>query len=349
MREPGPHPFAGLRELEPPHRGPLANALRELGPLETAADVITTTRKLAEAGLLALPLPARGETSRRFHALAELAATDLALARICEGHADAIAILAEACVRSHRGLYGVWAADAPDRKVTAVHRAGGWVLQGRKRFCSGATGLDRALVTARDGDGHELLFDVALAIAGVDPIDGTWQAIGMATTDSVDVVFDDVEVDDPIGVPGFYLRRPGFWHGAVGVAACWYGGALGALRMLRARCSASAMNEHQAAHLGAVVATCETMRRILDGAAGEIDDSSGGDDHAGHWRALVVRHVVEQGCQDVLERVGRAGGTSPLVFDRAHARRAADLMVYLRQQHAERDLAELGQMAVNVR
>ena len=43
MREPGPHPFAGLRELEPPHRGPLASALRELGPLETAAEVIAGT------------------------------------------------------------------------------------------------------------------------------------------------------------------------------------------------------------------------------------------------------------------------------------------------------------------
>lgn len=347
MRDPGPHPFAGLRELEPPHRGPLANALRELGPLETAADVIRTARKLADAGLLSLPLPARGETARRFHAFAELAATDLSLARVCESHADAIAILAEAGVRPHRGLYGVWAADAPDRRVTAVHGDRGWILQGRKRFCAGATGLDRALVTAHEGEGSDLLFDVALTSAGVDPIDGTWQAIGMATTDSVDVVFDDVEVDEPIGAPGFYLQRPGFWQGAVGVAACWYGGALGALRMLRARCGTTAMTEHQAAHLGAVVATCETMRRILDGAAAEIDDSSGGDDDGGHWRALVARHVVEQGCQDVLERVGRAGGSSPLVFDRAHARRAADLMVYLRQHNAERDLAELGQMAVD--
>jgi alkylation response protein AidB-like acyl-CoA dehydrogenase len=346
MRRPDAHPFAGLRELEPPARGPLATALRELGPLETADEVIGETRRLVDAGLLNLPLPTRGETARRFHAFAELAATDLSLARIAEGHADAHAILAEAYVRAQRGLYGVWAADAPDRRVTAIHRAGGWVLRGRKRFCSGASGLDRALVTASDGDAS-LLFDVALATDGIERVGGSWQAIGMATTDSLDVIFDEVEVDDPIGVPGFYLQRPGFWHGAVGVAACWYGGALGALRMLRAR--STAMTEHQAAHLGGVVAACEMMRRILDGAAGEIDDSSGGEDHAGRWRALVVRHVVEQGCQDVLERVGRAGGTSPLVFDRAHAKRAADLLVYLRQHHAERDLAELGRLAVNVR
>jgi alkylation response protein AidB-like acyl-CoA dehydrogenase len=324
----------------------LAAALRELGSLETADDVIRETRRLVEAGLLTLPLPARGDTARRFHAFAELAATDLALARIAEGHADANAILAEACARAHHGLYGVWAADAADRRVTASHRAGGWVLRGRKRFCSGASGLDRALVTATDG-GAQLLFDVALASDGIERVAGSWQAVGMATTDSLDVIFDDVEVDDPIAAPGFYLQRPGFWHGAVGVAACWYGGALGALRMLRAL--STAMTEHHAAHLGAVVAACETMRRILDGAAGEIDDSSGGEDPAGRWRALVVRHVIEQGCQDVIERVGRTGGTAPLVFDRAHAKRAADLLVYLRQQHAERDLAELGRLAVNVR
>ena len=346
MREPAPHPFAGMRELEPPARGPIATALRDLGTLETAADVLRVVRRLLVAGLLSLPLPARGELRECVKAAGGVAATDLALARIAEGPADAHAILAEAYVRAQRGLYGVWAADAADRLVTATRREGGWVLRGRKRFCSGATGLDRALVTARDGDA-QLLFDVDLEAAGIERVAGSWQAVGMATTDSLDVIFEDVEVDEPIGAPGFYLERPGFWHGAVGVAACWYGGALGALRMLRGR--SATMTEHQSAHLGGVVAACETMRRILDGAAGEIDDSSGGEDHGGRWRALVVRHVVEQGCQDVLERVGRAGGTSPLVFDRAHAKRAADLLVYLRQHHAERDLSDLGQLAVSGR
>jgi hypothetical protein len=29
----------------------------------------------------------------------------------------------------------------------------------------------------------------------------------------------------PVGRPGSYLNRPGFWHGTAGVAACWLGGA----------------------------------------------------------------------------------------------------------------------------
>jgi hypothetical protein len=45
-----------------------------------------------------------------------------------------------------------------------------------------------------------------------------------------------------------------------------------------------------------------------------------------------------------MSRVGRALGAGPLCHDAAHARRVADLTVYLWQHHAERDLAELGEI-----
>ncbi len=305
-------------------------------PLETGSQVAAAARLLAS---VPVPLPGQGRTSQRFERFAEIAAVSLPLARIAEGHFDATATLAEAGARVHDGLYGVWAADAPGSSVTAVRDGDGWRLRGRKRFCSGAGHLDRALVTAFADDAG-LIFDVELG--DVEPVPDTWNAVGMAATDSLDVIF-DVRCGEPLGAPGFYLDRAGFWQGAVGVAACWYGGALGAMRMLRERCTA-AMTDHQAAHLGAVVAECELMWCVLERAAREIDESP----HArGQWRALVARQVVERGCHEVLERVGRAGGTSPLVFDRAHAHRAADLVVYLRQHHAERDLAGLGRLAVH--
>ena len=182
------------------------------------------------------------------------------------------------------------------------------------------------------------------------PIADTWHAVGMAATDSLDVSFDDVQLPSAaeIGDAGFYLRRRGFWHGAIDVAACWYGGALGAFRMLHGRLAGVTATDHQLAHLGAIAAACDMMRTALRAAGAEID-ACGSTDPDGHRRALVVRHIVEQGCQDVLVRVGRAGGTAALVFERAHARRAADLVVYLRQHHAERDLAELGGMVLGAR
>ena len=48
-----------------------------------------------ESGRLDLPLPGSGATRERLAALAGLAGEDLSLARLGEGHADAVAILAE--------------------------------------------------------------------------------------------------------------------------------------------------------------------------------------------------------------------------------------------------------------
>ena len=48
-----------------------------------------------ESGRLNLPLPGGGRTRERWAGLADLAGEDLSLARLAEGHADALAILAE--------------------------------------------------------------------------------------------------------------------------------------------------------------------------------------------------------------------------------------------------------------
>jgi hypothetical protein len=48
-----------------------------------------------------------------------------------------------------------------------------------------------------------------------------------------------------------------------------------------------------------------------------------------------------------MHRVGHALGAGPLGHDEAHSRRVADLTVYLRQHHAERDLAELGALVAD--
>jgi hypothetical protein len=53
---------------------------------------------------------------------------------------------------------------------------------------------------------------------------------------------------------------------------------------------------------------------------------------------------VESVASDVLNRVGHALGAGPLGHDADHARRTADLTVYLRQHHAERDLEQLGRL-----
>ena len=60
-----------------------------------AARTATAFTDAVESGRLNLPLPGGGRTRERWAALADLAEEDLSLARLAEGHADALAILAE--------------------------------------------------------------------------------------------------------------------------------------------------------------------------------------------------------------------------------------------------------------
>lgn len=85
---------------------------------------------LRDTGGLDLPLPGGGSTWARFGGLAELAAVDLSVARLAEGHADATAILAEAGAPAPDGLLGVWAADPPGGRVEAARDGPGWRLGG---------------------------------------------------------------------------------------------------------------------------------------------------------------------------------------------------------------------------
>jgi hypothetical protein len=60
-----------------------------------------------ESGRLDLPLPGGGHTRERWAAFSDLAGEDLSLVRLAEGHADAVAILAELGV-SHVPAGGRW-------------------------------------------------------------------------------------------------------------------------------------------------------------------------------------------------------------------------------------------------
>src|SRR6204780_4851819 len=93
-----------------------------------------------ESGRLNLPLPGAGRTRERWAVLADLAEDDLSLARLAEGHADAVAILAElgALQPPAGSRWGVWAAQPPGPGLTASRTDQGWRLDGTKQYCSGA-------------------------------------------------------------------------------------------------------------------------------------------------------------------------------------------------------------------
>lgn len=244
-------------------------------------------------------------------------------------------------------MWGVWAAEPPDAPVraTTTQSPDWWHLDGRKAWCSGAGICTRALITATGADGSRL-FAVDLAASGVATVGDRWPVATLRGTDTRSVDLVDTQARS-VGDPGAYVDRPGFWHGSVGVAAVWYGGAVGVARSLQRAHDRRALDQLGLMHLGAVDAVLGGARAALTVAAAAFD----ADPHDATGRAAAVarrtRAVVEAAATETVDRVGRALGAAPLALDGSHARRVADLQLYLRQSHADRDLASLGRLVAD--
>ena len=229
---------------------------RQLADLDPQRDAGRWLQALIDGGVDRLPQPAGGQTLARWRALSAVAAHDLSLAKLYEGHTDALAILRELTSPlqvTPMSVWGVWAAEAPGERVLIEHDAaapaGRVRLRGVKHWCSGAATVSHGLLTAWHADGRgPQLVAVPMRQRGVDVRSGSWQAVGMGGSASVDVAFDAADAE-LVGQPGDYLRRPGFWQGGAGIAACWYGGAMfiacvlkTAVANAKAKASASAEN-----------------------------------------------------------------------------------------------------------
>jgi alkylation response protein AidB-like acyl-CoA dehydrogenase len=298
------------------------------------------------AGQLQLPLPGSGRTAQRWHRLSQLTEVDVVAGRLAEAHTDAVAILAELGGRTPRAdeLWGVWAAEPPDAVVTARSAGDTLVLDGTKAWCSGAGLCTHALVTAHLTDGRRGLFAVDLRGATVRPLETTWRNPGMADSDTRSVQFSSAPTV-PVGQPGDYLSRPGFWFGAIGVAACWLGGARAVAAPLYQRAAGGSADVHLLAHLGAVDAAITAAQATLAAAAEHVDADPHNRSGLAELTARRARAVAERAVDEALRRTDRALGPGPLCLDEKHARAVADLTVYVRQSHAERDLAALGGLA----
>ena len=305
---------------------------------------------IIEYGLDQLPMPGEGATLDRWRALAVVAQFDLSLAKLYEGHTDALAIFEEIGQDSSLIPYGtlcVWAAEAPSgRAHIKLGENGDLLLSGSKHWCSGALTADYALLTAWDADGtgpHLVSLDLHQPGIGVDC--SKWKAVGMAKSMSVNVSFKSVNCER-VGQVGEYLNRPGFWHGGAGIAACWYGGTVGIASALRQSLSAAGADKsgYGSAALGKIELALKETASILKQSAQWIDDYPLAD--ASH-AALLSRLSAEKCAKLVMDEAGRAVGAGPFCLDEKFAQAIADLTVFIRQSHYERDFAALGERVLS--
>ncbi len=313
-------------------------------PLRSVLAVGEAMRRLVSAQLDITPFPGEGNTFERWRVLAAVAARDLCLAKIYEGHTDALAILHELGAPPLPGVWAVWAAESPQNRVVFHPSGNGGAVRGRKSWCSGARIADYALITVWTDERERVLVRVAMNAPGISIDSSGWQAVGMAASASETVDFQDTPAV-PIDQRGEYLSRPGFWQGGAGIAAVWYGAAAAIAETLAAS-SGPSRDPHAAAHLGAIDIALSSSRSLLREAAAWIDAHPSED--ASAW-ALRVRGSVESVAEQVLQKTGRALGPTPQCRDARHAHLCSDLPIFLRQSHAEHDLAALGESAARDR
>ncbi len=301
-----------------------------------------------------LPLPGAGNTAERFRLLRQSAAADASLGRLVEAHGDALAILNDAHVgHGQPAALAVWASGATSDVV--LHQLQrGYAVNGTRKFCGGAPIVDAAIVTTHGPEGEQLVL-IDLHLPGVQIDTSTWKTRAFTDAGISTVRFDDVRINDEdlVGPPQWYSQRPGFWFGAVGVAALWAGMADSVLSML------PELKRHDDqlsdAAEGRAIAAMWAVSALLDKAAQEMDRKHGGHlGHTGHSGntghtsssaqalGLACRQCVRSEIESALVAFDQEVGPAATALNPQLAVKRLELSLALAQSHGARDLAVLG-------
>jgi hypothetical protein len=326
--------------------------------------------RLAPTGVLAIPVPdpvgrqgRRATFAEEWRVLRAVAGADGSVGRILDGHfngVERVSLLAPEPLRSRELtaiaagtlLLGVWGADPipgegePARLVQGESAA---KLFGVKTFCSGATGLDRALVLVRGpSQGPPLLAYVDLS-EGVR-VDTRWfRGAGMRASESHRVVFEGAPVLAVLGEPGELVREPYFSRDAIRTAVTWAGisdtAVDAALDVLAAKAGDGEADDVVSLAAGRMLAASGTIDRWLAYAADRAD----ADLASLPGISTQLRESVARSCREILDEAARAVGSHPFAVSGPLDRARRDLELFLLQHRLEPALVRRGKQAISDR
>jgi alkylation response protein AidB-like acyl-CoA dehydrogenase len=306
----------------------------------------------------------RASFSEEWRVLRAVAAADGSVGRIFDGHLNGVERLAALApeplrtkeleaVAAGELLLGVWGADpipGEGQPACLAETETGPVLEGVKTFCSGSTGLDRALVAVRGADGAPgppLLAYVDLKSGGIE-VDRTWfRGFGMRSSESHRVVFRGARVLAILGEPGELVREPYFARDAIRTAVTWAGIADlavdAALEILAAKSAGREPDETVSLASGRILAAQATIDRWLEYAARQADEDP---EKSLASFSTSLRATVAGTCQEILDEAARACGSHPFAVASPLDRARRDLELFLLQHRLEPALARAGRGAI---
>jgi alkylation response protein AidB-like acyl-CoA dehydrogenase len=308
-------------------------------------------------------LAAAGALTRRADGLAgevglvrAVAAADASTARILDGHLNGIERLALTGpeplrsaeltqIREGRLLLGVWGADpaAGEGPPARLHEVdGGLVLRGVKTFCSGAGGVQRALVIAAGQDGsRRLAYLDTTSRVNIDR--GWYRASGLRSSESHRVEFHDTPVLALLGAPGELSREPYFSRDAIRTSATWAGLADRLLTESLAALDPAKLDSLQAHGLGRMRIAQSTIDRWLEHTTTALDQPDGippAVDPA--VLALECRVALYECALLISGHAARVCGSRALIGASDLDRARRDLDLFLLQHRLDPKITKLG-------
>src|SRR5690606_32750361 len=274
----------------------------QTSPLELQEKIQHTLMELVEISDQA-PYPASGDTLKRWQTLSQVRASNPSLGTPDESPLDALAIQHELNVSvMKKGIGAVWAGEGGPQplKREAGNRTG------IKPWCSASVWVQHGLLTYRDEQQQSQLLILDLSQEGIQHHQNAWHAVGMQHTLTARLELDRVEVEK-VAAPDAYLDRPGFWHGAAGVAACWYGATV---RLAEYLSQAVLLKPHayKAMYLGEISRELLATQSLFYQVVTLIDQQP---QHSHELKIRSLRAQVEATALSVLTHVGKALGAAP--------------------------------------
>jgi alkylation response protein AidB-like acyl-CoA dehydrogenase len=308
-------------------------------------------------------LAAAGVLTRRADGLAgevrlvrAVAAADASTARILDGHLNGIERLALTGpeplrsaeltqIREGRLLLGVWGADpaAGEGPPARLHQVDGrLVLRGVKTFCSGAGGVQRALVIAADQEGsRRLAYLDTTSRVNIDR--GWYRASGLRSSESHRVEFHDTPVLALLGARGELSREPYFSRDAIRTSATWAGLADRILAESLAALDPARLDAVQAHGLGRMRIAQSTTDRWLEHTTTALDQPDSTRPAVDPAALAVECRVALYECALLISgHAARICGSRALIGASDLDRARRDLDLFLLQHRLDPKITKLG-------
>lgn len=282
-------------------------------------------RALRDAGALAPP-PTHAQEWELVRAVAK---ADGSVGRIFEGHLNGYERLRLDGIDPDDHLLGVWGADPLPHEGTAAHVEHD-ALTGEKVFCSGAGGLDRALVIAR---GELVYVDLRDNVE----IDTTWyRSHGMRASESHRVIFHGAPV---IARLTKLTREPYLSGDAIRTAACWAGILDSAVEAALLELAAKPETDDlRALNVGRVLTAQATIDRWFEHAARHEPSPQ---------LSIMLRQAIADAGATILGEASRATGSRPFAAGTALDRARRDFELFVLQHRLDPFVARLGRGRVD--